>query len=299
MIVIDTPGMIQPPKGRQLTAQQRAIAQAAREAEALVLDKIKCEDYIILCVEDIVDWKHSSARNTVMQADPQMLRTVIVNTKLDTKMVQYSEGADLEDFLQAPLIHTLFSQIMGGPFFTSVPSGRVGSSKEYDNNDAFVQALKQAEKTDRAVAVSKLGAVKARESLRNVGVSRLRTFLESRVEDSYRRNVAKIVPLLQSELRSAEAQLAEVDTQLRSLSVDHLRQMANAYREKFAKELSNAIQGSVKASPMEWGETLEMEAAKSGSFMQNNDMDGDVWQRYVFVSFVNCLYVCLYDLNGP
>lgn len=279
MIVIDTPGMIQPPKGRQLTAQQRAIAQAAREAEALVLDKIKCEDYIILCVEDTVDWKHASARNTVMQADPQLLRTVIVNTKLDTKMVQYSEGADLEDFLQAPLIHALFSQIMGGPFFTSVPSGRVGSSKEYDNNDAFVQALKQAEKNDRAVAVSKMGATKARESLRNVGVSRLRTFLESRVEDSYRRNVAKIVPLLQSELRNAEAQLADVDAQLKSLSVEHLRQMANAYREKFARELSNAIQGSVKASPMEFGETLEMEAAKSGSFLQQNDLDGDSWQR--------------------
>lgn len=42
MIVIDTPGMIHPPKGRQLTHQQRALAQAAREAESLVLGKIRC-----------------------------------------------------------------------------------------------------------------------------------------------------------------------------------------------------------------------------------------------------------------
>ena len=40
MIVIDTPGMLHPPKGKQLTPQQRAIAQAAREAEALVLSKV-------------------------------------------------------------------------------------------------------------------------------------------------------------------------------------------------------------------------------------------------------------------
>ena len=243
MIVIDTPGLIHPPKARQMTVQQRQHAQASREAEQLVLEKIKCEDYIILCVEDTIDWKHAMTRNIVMQADPQLTRTVMVNPKLDTKMVQFSEGEDLEDFLQAPLIHTLFSQIMGGPFFTSIPSGRVGMSKEYDNNDAFVQALKQAEKHDRSVAVSKLGAVKARAALQNVGVSRLRTFLESKVEDCYRRNVAKIVPLLQSELRSAEAQLAEIDAELKSLSVDHLRQMANEYRERFAKELSNAIQG--------------------------------------------------------
>ena len=47
MIVIDTPGMIHPPKGRQLTHQQRALAQAAREAESLVLAKIRCQVAVI------------------------------------------------------------------------------------------------------------------------------------------------------------------------------------------------------------------------------------------------------------
>ena len=39
--------------------------------------------------------------------------------------------------------------------------------------------------------------------------------------------------------------------------------------------------GSVKASPMEWGETLEMEAARSGSFLQQGqtDLEADEWQR--------------------
>lgn len=244
MIVIDTPGMIHPPKGRALTAQQRAIAQASREAENLVLDKIKCQDYIILCVEDTIDWKHSTTRNVVMQADPQFLRTVLVATKLDTKIPQLSESNDLEDFLHAPLIHSLYSQLMGGPFFSSIPSGRVGSSKEFENNEAFVNSLKNAEKVDRANLVHKMGAVKARNALQNVGVSRLRTFLESRVEDCYRRNVAKIVPVLQAELRQAETKLAEIDTELKSLSVEHLKQLANDYRERFAKELSNAIQGT-------------------------------------------------------
>lgn len=243
MIVIDTPGMLHPPKGKQLTAQQRALAQAAREAEDLVLAKIKCEDYIILCVEDTTDWKHATTRNIVMQADPQLTRTVLVTTKLDTKLPQFSEPEDLQDFLHAPLVHALFSQLMGGPFFTSVPSGRVGVSKDFDTNEAFVAALKTVEQSDRALTVAKMGAVKARSALQNVGVSRLRSFLEARVEDCYRRNVAKIVPLLQTELKHAEGKLAEVDAELRALSLDHLRQTANEYREKFAKELSNAIQG--------------------------------------------------------
>ena len=162
MILIDTPGMIHPPKGSQLTPQQRVLARAAREAEELVLSKIKCEDYIILCVEDTTDWKHATTRNIVMQADPDLSRTVLVTTKLDTKLPQFSEGADLEDFIRydtwfvfilsnnaaaamqnylslvffflygccsAPLVKRLFPRMLGGPFFTSVPCGRVGMSK--------------------------------------------------------------------------------------------------------------------------------------------------------------------------
>jgi hypothetical protein len=306
-------------------------------------------------VEDTTDWKHATTRNIVMQADPQLTRTVLVTTKLDTKLPQFSEAEDLQDFLQAPLVHTLFSQLMGGPFFTSVPSGRVGVSKDYDTNEAFVAAVKGAEQNDRAVTVSKMGASQARPALLNVGVSKLRSFLEARVEDCYRRNVAKIVPLLQSELRAAEGKLAEVDAELRGLSFEHLRQTANEYREKFAKELASAIQGksfqcyiycavvfclyvaldgkvtyinirptrynppppykythlltlllaptdivhvptvsvnahtvlplltgSVKASPMEWGETLEIEAAKSGSsFLQQSELQSEAWRRVV------------------
>jgi GTPase SAR1 family protein len=67
MIVIDTPGMLHPPKGRSLSPQQKAHQQAAREAENLVLSKIRCQDYIILCVEDTTDWRHATTRNIVMQ----------------------------------------------------------------------------------------------------------------------------------------------------------------------------------------------------------------------------------------
>lgn len=100
MIVIDTPGMLHAPKGRQLTPQQRALAHAAREAQDLVLSKIRCQDYIILCVEDTTDWKHATTRNLVAEVDPELSRTVLVTTKLDTKLPQFSEAADLEDFLK-------------------------------------------------------------------------------------------------------------------------------------------------------------------------------------------------------
>ena len=47
-----------------------------------------------------------------MQADPDLTRTVLVTTKLDTKLPQFSEGDDLEDFLRYDLISFLFSTIL-------------------------------------------------------------------------------------------------------------------------------------------------------------------------------------------
>jgi hypothetical protein len=92
-----------------------------------------------------------------MQADPELSRTVVVTTKVrsgrpakvpqcrlltikdvsavvsvqfDTKLPQFGTSDDLEDFLRAPLIQKLYPQLLGGPFYTSVPCGRVGIGKD-------------------------------------------------------------------------------------------------------------------------------------------------------------------------
>lgn len=280
MIVIDTPGMIHAPKGRSLTSQQRAIAQASREAENLILNKIKCEDYIILCVEDTTDWKHATTRNIVMQVDPNLSRTVLVTTKFDTKLPQFSESKDLEEFIKAPLIHSLYSNILGGPFFTSVPSGRVGISKDYNTNEDFVASLKRIENLDKKFVFSQLmSSTNSNESdasiikhnlnsniLSKIGISNLRNFLENRVEECYRKNVAKIIPLLQQELKKTENKLKKVDDKLKILSLEKLQHLANNLRENFSQELNHVIQGTVRASPEIYGETLETEQLRGGNF---------------------------------
>lgn len=77
----------------------------------------------------------------------------------------------------------------------------------------------------------------------------------------------QIVPLLQSELRHAENKLSSADAELKALSLDRLKSAANSYRERFAKELADAIHGSAKVSPEEWGETLEGEQLRGGAFL--------------------------------
>lgn len=168
--------------------------------------------------------------------------------QFDTKLPQFGTSEDLEDFLRAPLIQKLYPQLLGGPFFTSVPCGRVGMGKDsaFISNEVFVEACKKVEKYDHARVESRLGSVQAAPLLQRVGVSRLRRFLEKRVEECYRRNVAKIVPLLQGELRSAEMKLDQTNQELEALSMDFLKKTANQFREFFLRSLGSVIQGACR-----------------------------------------------------
>lgn len=78
-----------------------------------------------------------------LQVDPELCRTVIVSTKLDTRIPQFACRADVELFLR-PSSRLLDGNILSGsPFFTSVPSGRVGTSRDciYRSNDHFREVI--------------------------------------------------------------------------------------------------------------------------------------------------------------
>jgi GTPase SAR1 family protein len=278
MILIDTPGLISAPKvrGQATNMQQRALLASAREAERLVVQKMRCPDYIILCVEDTSDWKHGATREIVQKADPDLSRTVIVQTKLDTKIPQFGTGADVQEFLGAEIIDSISPRKLGGPFFTSVPSGRVGrvgmneDDSHFLDDEEFVLACAENEEKDRSIVFQKLGRVSntsvVNKLVPRVGLSQLRGFLERKVDDQYRRNVAKIVPLLQSEHASAQKRLQVCERELEALSLDRLKSGAEKFCDEFCAELKDAIQGSIIAPPSLFGETLQQENLASGSF---------------------------------
>jgi len=273
LILIDTPGLIaapRTPKGSASNMQTKALLASAKEAEKLVINKMRCQDYIILCVEDTADWKHGQTREIVQKADPDLSRTVIVNTKLDTKVPQFGDPGDVEEFLKAPIVSKLAPHKLGGPFFTSVPSGRVGNGESFlfRDDDEFVSACADNEESDREIVRSRLvsGPAITKALLPRVGISRLRGFLERRVDECYRRNVAKIVPLLQAEHAAAAKRLDACQKELEALSLDRLKAGADAFCEGFCGALKEAIHGSVVAPPSTFGETLSQENLAAGSF---------------------------------
>ncbi|KAK9286505.1 hypothetical protein L1049_014903 [Liquidambar formosana] len=265
LTIIDTPGLVAPAPGRK----NRALQGQARAVESLVRAKMQHKEFIILCLEDCSDWSNATTRRVVMQIDPELSRTVIVSTKLDTKIPQFARASDVEVFLSPPAC-ALDGFILGdSPFFTSVPSGRVGSGHEsvYRSNDEFKQAISLREMEDVAALEEKLGRSLSKQERSRIGVSRLRLFLEELLQKRYMDSVPLIIPLLEKQYRSATRKLNEINQELSTLDEVKLKEKGRAFHDLFLTKLSLLLKGTVVAPPDKFGETLQDERINGGAFM--------------------------------
>ncbi|KAK7260325.1 hypothetical protein RIF29_26285 [Crotalaria pallida] len=265
LTIIDTPGLIAPAPGRK----NRALQAQARAVESLVRAKMQHKEFIILCLEDCSDWSNATTRRIVMQIDPELSRTVIVSTKLDTRIPQFARPSDVEVFLSPPAC-TLDSCILGdSPFFTSVPSGRVGSGSDslYRSNDEFKQAVSFREIEDVASLEEKLGRSLSKQERSRIGVSKLRLFLEELLQKRYISSVPLIIPLLEKQYRSATRKLSDINQELSTLDEAKLKEKGRAFHDLFLTKLSLLLKGTVVAPPDKFGETLQDERTNGGAFV--------------------------------
>ncbi|XP_052881393.1 dynamin-like protein ARC5 isoform X1 [Gossypium arboreum] len=266
LTIIDTPGLIAPAPARKNRALQQSQARAV---ESIVRKKMQHKEFIILCLEDCSDWSNAMTRRVVMQIDPELSRTVVVSTKLDTKIPQFARSSDVEVFLSPPAC-TLDGFILGdSPFFTSVPSGRVGSEHDsvYRSNDEFKQAIISREVQDIASLEEKLGRQLSKQERSRIGVSKLRHFLEELLQKRYMDSVPSIIPLLEKEYHSTTRKLTEINKELSTLDEVKLREKGRAFHDLFLTKLSLLLKGTVVAPPDKFGETLVDERTNGGAFV--------------------------------
>uniref|UniRef100_A0A0E0FA45 Dynamin-type G domain-containing protein n=2 Tax=Oryza meridionalis TaxID=40149 RepID=A0A0E0FA45_9ORYZ len=235
LTIIDTPGLILPAPGRK----NRVLQSQACAVETLVRAKIKHKETIILCLEDCSDWSNATTRRVVMQVDPDLARTVLVSTKLDTKILQFARASDVEVFLHPPTC-VLDGSLLGDyPFFTSVPSGRVGSCHEavFRSNEDFKKAISLRELEDVASLEDKLGRGLTKEEKNRIG-----------------------------EHRGATRKLLEVNQEISDLDEAKMKEKARLFHDSFLSKLSLLLKGMVVAPPDRFGETLINERINGGTF---------------------------------
>ncbi|KAF0888179.1 hypothetical protein E2562_010867 [Oryza meyeriana var. granulata] len=264
LTIIDTPGLILPAPGHK----NRVLQSQACAVEALVRAKIKHKETIILCLEDCSDWSNATTRRVVMQVDPDLARTVLVSTKLDTKILQFARASDVEVFLHPPTCVLDGSLLGDSPFFTSVPSGRVGSCHEavFRSNEEFKKSISLRELEDIASLEDKLGRGLTKEEKNRIGVSNLRLFLEELLKKRYIESVPLIIPLLEKEHRGATRKLREVAQEISDLDEAKMKEKARLFHDSFLSKLSLLLKGMVVAPPDRFGETLINERINGGTF---------------------------------
>ena len=269
LTIIDTPGLIAAAPGRKHTATQ----QAARSVETLVRAKMAQRDYIILCLEDNSDWNNATTRRVVLDCDPELRRTVVVSTKFDTRIPQFSRASDVELFMKPPARLLEPTLLGGGPFFTSVPSGRVGGGRDclFRSNEHYREAVLGQEKRDASELERRCDRRLAPSERSRVGVSQLRHFLERLLQQRYLENVPTIVPTLEREHRAASVKLRETDAELGDLDTDKLKEKGRAFYQHFLEKIPELLRGTMAAPPRVFGETLAHEHIRGGAFV---DPDG-------------------------
>lgn len=264
LTIIDTPGLILPAPGRK----NRVLQSQASAVESLVRAKIQHKETIILCLEDCSDWSNATTRRVVMQVDPDLARTVLVSTKLDTKIPQFARPSDVEVFLHPPNCVLDVSLLGDSPFFTSVPSGRVGSCHEavFRSNGEFKKAILSRELEDIASIEDKLGRSLTTMEKDRIGVGNLRLYLEELLQKRYVKSVPLIIPLLEKQHRNTTSKLREISHELSDLDETKLKEKAQLFHDTFLTKLSLLLKGMVVAPPDKFGETLVNERINGGTF---------------------------------
>ena len=275
LTIIDTPGLISAAPGKRNSGLQNS----ARQVEAMVRAKMDQKEYIILCLEDSNDWSNATTRRLVMAVDPNLSRSVVVSTKLDTRIPQFARPHDVEMYLRPPSRLLEPTMLGGSPFFTSVPSGRVGTSRDtvFRSNEHFRVAVAEREALDVAELEARMGRRLERAERARIGVGQLRRFLEHLLQRRYLENVPTIVPVLEREYRNASRRLEETQVELNDLESEKLKEKGRVFREAFISKLGLLLRGTVAAPPDRFGETLSDEHIRGGAFVgpDNRPLGGD------------------------
>ena len=244
LVLVDTPGLLAPPAGSEIA--DTALARTSEAAERVLLKQLASSpSRLCLCLEDTADWQLSPTCAVVSRADPQLSRTLLVATKLDGKLRQFSMAEDLHRLLNPPTVAAAHPKLLGGPIFTCVPPTRDQSPQ------ALHEAVAREEAAMRKLLVDRLGSDVYSS---RIGVHALRAELQPHVD-------ARWAELLHTASQSIDMQLTNLQKMLQA-PPEVEGESLDDFVHRFCLAVHQLIKGSIALPPSSHGETLQQEQAR-------------------------------------
>ena len=249
VVILDTPGLLSLQSGTR-TVADAALTRYSEEAERVLLAQLTPSVRVCLCLEDTADWQLSPTRRVVGRADPTLERTVLVATKLDGKLAQFSMPEDLHRLLEPPALLAQHPELLGGPIFTSVPPTRDPSPA------ALAEAVSRQETAMRSLLRERLGSD---EYASRVGIDALRAEMQRHIDARWLELAALAAHALDDRVSSLQRQMHAPESKLVE------RETLEDFVHRFCVAVHTLLRGSVALSAAEHGETLAQEQLASTS----------------------------------
>ncbi|KAF5728300.1 dynamin-related protein 5A isoform X1 [Tripterygium wilfordii] len=249
--IIDTPGFV-------LKAKKGEPESTPDEILSMVKSLASPSNRILLFLQQSsVEWCSSLWLDAVREIDPTFRRTVIVVSKFDNRLKEFSDRWEVDRYLSA-------SGYLGDnirPYFVALPKDRGTIS-----NDEFRRQISQV---DSEVLCHLREGVKGgfdEDKFRcHIGFSSLREHLELELQKRYKESAPATIALLEQRCNEVTTELARMDSKILATSdVAHLRRSAMLHTASISNHVGALIDGAADPAPEQWGKTTTEEQIESG-----------------------------------
>ncbi|XP_027171400.1 dynamin-related protein 5A-like [Coffea eugenioides] len=250
LTIIDTPGFV-------LKAKKGEPESTPDEILSMVKALASPPHRILLFLQQSsVEWCSSLWLDAIREIDPTFRRTVIVVSKFDNRLKEFSDRWEVDRYLSA-------SGYLGEntrPFFVALPKERSSVS-----NDEFRRQISQVDSEIlRYLRDGVKGGFNEEKYQPHIGFGCLRDFLESELQKRYKEAAPATLALLEQRCSEVTAELARMDSKIQATSdVAHLRRSAMLHAASICSHVGALIDGAADPDPELWGKTTEEERSES------------------------------------
>nr|GMD84096.1 dynamin-related protein 5A-like [Ipomoea batatas] len=212
---------------------------------------------LLFLQQSSVEWCSSLWLDVLREIDPTFRRTVIVVSKFDNRLKEFSDRWEVDRYLSA-------SGYLGEntrPYFVALPKDRSAVS-----NDEFRRQISQVDaEILRYLRDSVKGGFDEEKYRSYIGFGSLRDYLETELQRRYKEATPATLALLEQRCSEVTADLSRMDSKIQATSdVAHLRRSSLLHAAALCNHVGALIEGAADPAPEQWGRTTEEERSESG-----------------------------------
>ncbi|KAK8938420.1 Dynamin-related protein 5A [Platanthera zijinensis] len=251
LTIIDTPGFV-------LKAKKGEPENTPDEILSMVKSLATPPHRLLLFLQQSsVEWCSSLWLDSIKEIDPTFKRTIIVVSKFDNRLKEFSEGWEVDRYLSA-------SGYLGEntrPFFVALPKDR-----GMVTNEDFRRQISQVDVDIlHHLRENVKGGFNEEKFEPFIGFGCLRKFLECELQKRYKDAAPATLALLEQRCGEISEELGRIEHKLQATSdVSHLRKSAMLHAASICTHVGSLIDGAADPAPEQWGKTTIEEQEESG-----------------------------------